>query len=71
MEYIQNIFKNISSLLNIDPGKLGDIEENNLNIEVYKKENIAEISLEGLEIYPDLSLDIIYTSILKRVSKSS
>ena len=49
---------------------LEDIEENSLNVEEYK-EDITEILLDRLEIYSDLSLDIIYISILKRVFKPS
>ena len=51
-------------------GDLGDIRENSLNAEEYK-EDVAEILSDRLEIYSDLSLDITYISISKRVSKPS
>ena len=41
--------------------------DNNLS----KEENSKEISLDKLKAYLDLSINIIYTSLFKRISKSS
>ena len=45
------------------------MEENNINVEVINNDNIIEIPLDSLEVYLDLSIDIIYISLSKRVFK--
>ena len=48
---------------------LVDIKENNIDKEVVNNKNIIEISLDSLEVYLDLSINISYTSLSKRVFK--
>ena len=43
--------------------------ENDVGVGVIDDEDVIEVLLDSLEAYLDLSIDIIYTSLSKRVSK--
>ena len=45
------------------------MKENNVGVGVIDDEDITEVLSNSLEVYLDSSIDIIYTSLSKRVSK--
>lgn len=49
----------------------GDIEEDNIDIELSKEAGLEEILLDSLEIYLNLSTNTIYLSLFKRVLRAS
>ena len=76
--YIYNDYENLSNIdhirniLNNSQNSIGEFEdmgENDIGVEVINNEDVIEVLLNSAEVYLDLSIDIIYTSLSKRVSK--
>ena len=65
IDYIRNILNDSQNSI----GESGDIKENDIGVEVINDEDVIEILFNSPETYPDLSIDIIYTSLPKRVFK--
>ena len=45
------------------------MKEDNISVEVINNKDVTEVLSNSLEAYLDLSIDIIYMSLPKRVSK--
>ena len=56
---ILTIYKIFLIILGNSIKEVEDIKENNIDVEVISNENIIEIPLDNLEIFLDLSIDII------------
>ena len=65
IDYIRNILNNSQNVIE----EFEDIEENNIDVEAIDNEDVIEVLSNSLEVYPDSSTDIIYTSLPKRVFK--
>ena len=65
IDYIRNILNNSQNSIR----ESEDIGENNIDEGVINNEDVIEVLSNSPEAYPDPSIDIIYTSLPKRVFK--
>ena len=65
IDHIRNILNNTQNATE----ESEDIEENNIGAEAINNEDVIEILPDSPEAHPDSSIDIIYTSLPKRVFK--
>ena len=65
IDYIRNILNNSQNPIK----EFEDIRENDISIEVINNEDIIKVLSNSLEVYLDLSIDITYISLPKRVFK--
>ena len=65
IDHIRNILNNTQNAIE----ESGDIKENDVGVGVINNEDVIEVLPDSLEAHLDLSTDITYTSLSKRVSK--